>query len=159
LLCICLAACGYRFSGGGRMPENVQKIAIEVLRNRTGETGIESILTNEIINQFIIFGNAEVTDKEKAEAILSGVIQSASAETVSHQSAYTSAERQVTVRVDIQLTTPGGKVLWSVNGIEASEDYLVSDEKIRTEQNKRSAIANLSQRLAQRIFYQLTDQF
>ena len=151
--------CGYRFSGGGEMPANVSRIAINIFDNLTGETGIESIITNDVVNEFTRNIKVEVSPREEAEAILTGVIRSARTTSIAHRSAYTTAERQITISVDLVLTTPDGEVLWSASGINASGEYAVSDEKIRTEQNKRSAVANLSGKLAQRIFYQMTDRF
>ncbi|MGM0453911.1 MAG: LPS assembly lipoprotein LptE, partial [Thermodesulfobacteriota bacterium] len=153
------SACGYRFAGGGKLPGDVTRIAVEILDNRSGETGIENIITNDIINEFTRRGNVEISSKKAAEAVLSGVIQSAKATSVSNRSAYTTAEREVTVRVDLKMTDSTGKIIWSAKGIEAAEDYIVLSEKIRTEQNKKSAIVDLSERLAQRIYYRLTDQF
>lgn len=154
-----VSGCGYRFAGGGTLPGDVTKVAVSILENKTGETGIENILTNDIINEFTRRGNVEVTDRQSAQAVLSGVIQSARSTSVSNVSAYTTAEEEVTVRVDLKLTNAEGELIWSAKGIEAAEDYIVSSEKVRTEQNKKSAIVELSERLAQRIYYRLTDQF
>lgn len=141
------------------MPADIRRIAIEMFDNRSGETGIESIITNDVINEFTRSPIVEVTGKEVAEAVLTGVIRAARTRSISHRSAYTTTEREITIVVDVALTTPGGEVLWSVRGIDASGDYGVSDEKIRTEQNKKSALADLSARLAQRIFYRMADTF
>lgn len=151
--------CGYRFSSVEDIPANVGRIAINTFENRTGETGIESIITNDVINEFTRHPHVEVTGAANAEAILTGVIRSARTRSLSHRSAYTTAEREITVLVDVTLSTPDGDVLWSARAIEASQDYAVATDKIRTEQNKRSAVANLSGRLAQRIFYRMTDRF
>jgi len=159
LLCASLSACGYRFSGGEKIPGGINRIAVAVLENRSGESGIEVTLTNAIINEFTRNRVADITGREEAQAILSGVIRSANSETISHSSAYISAESRIIITVDMELVTPGGDVLWSARGIDASEDYLISEEKIRTEQNKRSAVVILSERLAQRIYYRLTEQF
>jgi hypothetical protein len=63
------------------------------------------------------------------------------------------------VVVDVQLTGPDGKTLWASNGISASEEYAVASDNMVTEQNKKSAVSRLSKRLAQRIYYQMTDDF
>jgi outer membrane lipopolysaccharide assembly protein LptE/RlpB len=151
--------CGYRFSDGGDLPADVSRIAIHTFENRTGETGIEIIVTNDVINEFNRHPNVAVTGADDAEAVLTGVIRSTRTRSLSHRSAYTTAEREITIWVDVTLTGVDGKVLWSARGIEAAEDYAVSPEKIRTEQNRKSAVAILSGRLAQRIFYRMTDRF
>ena len=141
------------------MPGDVQHITIEIFDNRTGETGIETIITNDVINEFSRTRIVEVTGGENADAVLSGVIRSAGTRAISHRSAYTTAEKEITIILDLTLATPEGKVLWTAKGIEESENYAVGSEKIRTEQNKKSAVASLSGRLAQRIFYRITDRF
>lgn len=156
-----VAGCGYRFSGGGEMPGGVKRIAIEMFENRSGESGIESIITNDVVNEFSRNPQVEVTGREEADAILTGVIRSSRTRSLSHRSAYTTAEREIILSVDVRLARPDGEELWAARGIEASGDYAVADhdDRIRTEQNKRSAVADLSGRLAQRIFYQMTDRF
>lgn len=153
------ASCGYRFAGGGEMPGGVQRIAVDIFENRTGITGIESIITNDVINEFTRSRVVDVTGRDDAEAFLTGTIRAARTRSLSHRAAYTTAEREITIVVDVSLTTPGGDVLWSETGIEASGDYAVADEKARTEQNQKSAVADLSGRLAQRILYRMTDRF
>lgn len=159
LLMVFSGGCGYRFSGSGEMPGDIKRIAIEIFDNRTGETGIESIITNDIINEFTRNPAAEVTGKDDADAVLTGVIRTARIRSISHRSAYTTAEREITIVVDVALTTPAGEIVWSASGINASADYAVSDEKVITGQNKKSAVTDLSGKLAQRIFYAMTDRF
>ena len=52
LFCVQTTACGYRFAGTGNLPAGVESIFIEVLENRTAETGIENTFTNELIYEF-----------------------------------------------------------------------------------------------------------
>ncbi|MCF8036288.1 MAG: hypothetical protein K9K62_05420 [Desulfobacteraceae bacterium] len=158
-LAACVAACGYRFSGGGRLPGDVTRLTIQTFENRSGEIGIESVITNDIIYEFTRTGKADITKNQTAQAVLTGVIRSARSSTISHVSSHTTADRRITVTVDVELARPSGKVLWSGSDISASEEYTVADDKIVTEQNKKSAVAKLSSRLAQRIYYRMTDDF
>ena len=158
-LAVCLSACGYRFSGGGSLPEGVTRLTIQNFENRSGEIGIESVITNDIIFEFTRTGKADVTRSKTAEAVLTGVIRSARSSTISHISSHATADRRITVTVDVKLVRPSGTVLWSGSDISASEEYTVADDKIVTEQNKKSAVAKLSSRLAQRIYYRMTGDF
>lgn len=158
--CLFLAvSCGYRFSGGASLPGATERVAVETFQNRTGEIGIEAVITNDIIYELTRAGKADISDKAGADAILRGVVRSAKSTTISHRTAHTSTERRITVSVDAQLVTPSGKVLWSVRNVTASEEYTVAGDKLATEQNKKSAVARLSGRLAQRMFYQMTSDF
>jgi hypothetical protein len=134
-------------------------MAVETFDNRTGEIGMEAIVTNDIIYELTRTAAAEITDKKQADAVMTGVIRSAQSHNISHSTAHTTAERRITVVVDVKLTSSAGEVLWSAIGISASEEYEVAGDKTATEQNKKSAIARLSGRLAQRIYYRLTDDF
>lgn len=162
LLALCLsftAACGYRFSGAGELPGDFNRLAIETFKNRSGEIGIESIITNDITYEFNRTAKASVSSRKEADAVLSGVIRSADSSSIAHISAHTTAERRITVTVDVKLTAASGSVVWSASGISASEEYKVSGDKLVTERNKKSAVAKLSGRLAQRIYYRMTDDF
>ncbi|MFP3998712.1 MAG: LPS assembly lipoprotein LptE [Desulfobacterales bacterium] len=154
-----LAACGYRFSGAGELPGNFEKLAVETFKNRTGETGIESIITNDIIYEFTRTAKASIGGRKEADAVLTGVIKSAQSSTISHISSHTTGERRITVTVDVKLLDASGDVLWTANDISASEEYNAQGDKLATEQSKKSAIAKLSSRLAERIYYRMTDNF
>lgn len=162
LLLCCLAfltACGYRFSGSGELPGNFEKMAIETFKNRTGETGIASIITNDIIYEFTRTAKASIAGRKEADAVLTGVIKSARSSTISHISSHTTGERRITVTVDVKLVDASGNILWSAKDISASEEYDASGDKLATEQRKKSAITKLSGRLAERIYYRMTDDF
>jgi outer membrane lipopolysaccharide assembly protein LptE/RlpB len=157
--CLAVAACGYRFTGGGDLPEGIRQISVTVLENRTGETGLENVLTNDLIYEFTRSGKATVTDREGADAVLSGVIQSVREDTVSRKGEQTALERRVTISVDLRLVDPGGEVLWAVKGLSANETYDVESDKLATEDNKQAALDTLSTRFAEKAFSSMTDDF
>lgn len=164
LVCIsCLmmipTGCGYRFSGGGSLPGDAGSLAVKTFNNKTGEIGIEAIVTNDIVYELTRTAGAAIADEDKADAVLTGTIRSARSVNVSHSSAHATAERRIIVVVDVKLTGEAGKVLWAANSISASEEYAVAGDNMVTEQNKKSAVARLSKRLAQRIYYRMTDDF
>ncbi|MGB9499734.1 MAG: LPS assembly lipoprotein LptE [Dissulfuribacterales bacterium] len=159
ILCLFVTACGYKFSGGGDLPEGIQSLSFGVLENRTREIGLESQIANDLIYQFTRFSNIELTDKNKADAQLTGIIKSAATRTISHKSANVPTERRIQVVLDMKLTSSDGKVIWSADSISAYETYDVDSDKPQTEQNKKSALATLSSRVAERIYYRLTDNF
>ena len=158
-LCFFNAACGYRLSGSGDLPGNVETMAIGAFENRTGESGIEATITNNIIFEFTRRGKVTLTEKASADAVLTGVIRSAVSQTVSRRSRNTTAERRITITVDVRMVRPSGELLWTGKGISEYEAYAVTSDKIRTEQNKKSAVANLSRQMAQRIYYQIISGF
>jgi len=156
---VLLTACGYRFTGGGELPENVRKISVSVFENKTQETGLESVITNDLIYEFTRSGKASVTSRERAEAILTGVIKSMHITTASHKGEDTALERRVTIVVDLNLVGHDNRILWVRKNLSANETYLVESDKLATENNKSEAIREMSQRLAETVFNSMTDDF
>lgn len=157
--CVLTAACGYHFAGSGNLPSGVRTIFVEVLRNRTAETGVENIFTNELIYEFTRNNKEMVSKRETAEARLSGVIRSLSTETISRIGRHTTNQERVRVTVDLQLTEADGKIIWSAKGISANQTYDVSSDKQETERNRRTAITALSRRFSENVYQRLTDDF
>ncbi len=160
-LLILVSACGYRFAASGDLPERVQSIFIPIFKNRTSETGVEKIITDDIIYEFT--RNKKdilAAGSDSSDAVLNGVVHSISVETISHIDPQTSSERRVKVAVNLKLVASGGKVIWSRKGVNEKRAYDVeSDNKHRTEQNRREAISELSKRLAEKIYNMMTDNF
>ena len=159
LILLYISACGYHFSGGGDLPAGIKTVSIGIFENRSGETGIETRLTNDLVNQFTRFENVRIVDRDAAAAVLTGTIKSSRIRTIAHKSPTQAAERRITLFLDVALRKPDGQKIWSANDISASDSYEVAAEKWRTEENKKSAIAVLSERVAERIYYRLTDRF
>ena len=159
LLWFLFSACGYQFTGGGSFPSGITSISIEMFENRTSETGVENIITNDLIYEFTIHEQVVVTGSDKADAILTGVVKSISERTISHKGEYTSDERRVKLKLDLQLTDKSGGVIWSAKDISDNEAYKVSSTKQVTERNKKVAIKRLSKRLAENIYNSLTADF
>ena len=159
LLCISLSACGYRFAGSGSFPAGIKSVCIPILKNRTSEAGIENTITNDLIYEVTRHDITVLSSKDKADSILSGVIKSMTIETIAHKDPQTSSERRVTVTVDLKLTGPSGRVIWSAKGASANEAYKVMSDKLATEQNRRNAISALSKRLVERLYARITDDF
>ncbi len=158
-ICLLLFACGYQFSGGGTLPEGITRLSVGVFENRTRETGLEHLISNELINYFTRFKSVQMTSKDNAEAMLSGVIKSATTDTIAHQTTHASTERRIRVVVDLKLTAPDGRLIWKAEDVSEDETYAIASDKLRTEQNKKSALVILSERIAERIYYRLTDNF
>ena len=152
-----LSACGYRFSGGGSLPAGIQRVFISVLDNRTPETGLENTLTGDLRYEFIRYNRNAKPDE--ADAVLSGTVKSLRVETISRSGEKSSLERRVTVFVDLKLTDRNGRVVWSVEGLADNESYRVGSDNEATDIRKRAAVTVLSKRLAENIYYRLTEDF
>jgi len=141
------------------LPGGFHKLNIGIFENRTNENGLESRIANDLIYQFTRFGNFQLTDKANADAFLTGTIKSVKSVTISHASANTSTERRIQVTIALKFSSIDDGLIWSDNAISGYETYAVSPIKSQTEKNKKSALAKISSRVAERIYYRLTDDF
>ncbi len=154
---LCLAGCGYRFVERGTLPGSIRSVAVPMIENRTAETGVEHLFTNDLIYEFTRNGN-NIASPEKADAVLTGGIRSISIETVSYRGQIAAVERRVKAVLDLKLVDRDGAILWSAPDVEETETYGVLDEKVATDYNKRVAIQLLSERLAEKVYQRLTEE-
>jgi outer membrane lipopolysaccharide assembly protein LptE/RlpB len=161
VLFMVLTACGYHFTGAGlKAPGGVSTIAITVLENRTSESGIERVFTNDLAYEFTRSKVLRVVEKDKADAILSGTIKSMGVETISHTADYDSGERRVTMTLNLTLKSRDGKVLWSDTSLSDREAFQVlPDDRIATDRNRRVAIEAISERLAEKALNRILTDF
>ncbi|MEW6671063.1 MAG: LptE family protein [Thermodesulfobacteriota bacterium] len=152
-----LSSCGYRFSGSGSLPAGIQRVFIHQLDNRTSETGLENTLTGDLRYEFIRYNRSATP--EDADAVLSGTVKSLRVETISRSGQHSSLERRVTISVDLKLTDRNGRAVWSLQGLADSESYRVASDSQATDVNRRAAVSALSKRLAENIYYRLTEDF
>jgi hypothetical protein len=157
ILAVMIWSCGYRFSGDGNFPSQIQSIFIPVFENRTAETGIENVVTNDFIYEMTRSSKVSVVEREVADAVFWGVITSVSTQTISRSGTQMPLERRVRMFLDLKLTDRQGKVLWASRGISDDESYQVLPDKFSTERRKRLAINTLSKRMAEMVYYQLVD--
>lgn len=154
----CVTGCGYRFSGSGELPAKAESVFVAILENRTAESGVEHIFTNDLIYELNRNGQ-RVVGRELADLALSGTIDAISIETVAYRGQTTSVERRVRAWLSLKLTDRAGRTVWSRPGLMGEEAYSVLDEKAATDYNKRLAIQSLSKRMAEEVFNRMTDAF
>ncbi len=160
LLLIFFYSCGYNFTGGGDFPGAAKSVFIDFFENRTSETGLGNIITNDFIYEVTRMKKVALMSENRADTILSGVVRSMSIGSISYHESQSSSERRVVISVDLKLTDRDGRVLWFRNGISENEEYDVEgSDKYATERNRREAIEELSERLAEKIYNQMTASF
>ncbi len=155
-----LAGCGYQLKGMGlTAPPGVHTIAVSVLENRTAESGIETRFTSDLAYEFTRSKIVQVVDKDKADAVLRGIVLALREDTVSHTARYESDERRVTVTLDLALKGVDGKLIWSRRALSDREAFKVSSDKLATERNRRAAIDVMSKRLAEKVHNAIFQDF
>ena len=156
-----VSACGYRFAGQGGFPKGVEQIYIETFENQTSKTGIERVVTNQIVFEFTRQREKSLASStESADAVLKGVIKKIRTQTISRVGTELASEREVIMTIDVKLVQQGKKeVIWAAKGITDRQAYDVSDNKLETDQNESVALGRLSERISERIFGRLTNDF
>lgn len=66
-----ISSCGYRLTQvGGVIPEGAKTIAIPVFLNNTHEPYVDTVLTQDVVNEFLSDGRLKVAGLEDADLIL-----------------------------------------------------------------------------------------
>jgi len=154
------AACGYRFGEQAGFPGDTERLFVKVLENKTQETGVESIVTEALLNELTLRKTNELASGfDDADVILSGVVELVTIITISVPKPDVAGERRVTVIVDLKLTKKDGSIVWAAKGLSDFEEYLVDTDTERTDANRRNAIGVLSKRIAERAVNRFSDDF
>ncbi|MCK5162708.1 MAG: hypothetical protein KAJ25_03355 [Desulfobacula sp.] len=165
LLFVCMfvfiffASCGYHFEGGGYIKNNVTRVAVEVLKNKSSETGAGISFTNALIREIIQKTDTKVVDEHSATAVLKGTIKAITFESLSRSTTESVIERRVSATVDLKLTSKDGEVIWSVKDFTSHEEYNVSEDKITDESNKRQAVDKIAIRTAEKLISKMLINF
>ena len=163
-----LSACGYGFRDrGASAPPGVSTIAIPVFGNKTNESAIGMTLTRDVQYEFTRSKALNLVDKENADAVLSGVVESIKEVTISHTARYNAGERLVVIKLKSTLMRRDGRVLWSETLLDQEAYRVVSSDdpdidleiKSVTEKNRMAAIRIMSKRFAEAIINRTLDKF
>jgi outer membrane lipopolysaccharide assembly protein LptE/RlpB len=154
-----LTACGYRLAGVGRLPGGVNTVAVTMLGNRTTESGVETTMTNALIDELTRRRQDMVVSVDEADAVLSGTINGLTIETLSRSATLIAVERRLVVTASITLTDRQGNILWEDRQLRAEQAYPVASSRAATDTNRRLAVGQVAQRLAEYVYERLTDAF
>jgi len=160
-LAIGLSGCGYHFVGNDvRAPGNIQSIAVGVVENKTTIVGIETIFTNQLLNEFIRTQRLAVKPPTEADAILSGTINSIKTDAIAHLDPEKTAETRVTVGLSLTLKQrETGKILWENRSLSYYQEYTDFALPTATSENRRLAIAYIANFLAEKVYQEIFANF
>jgi hypothetical protein len=155
-----ILACGYHFQTAGVIPAGLEPIFIEVFENRTNQAGLETTVTNAVVFEFVKRNEAALArNAVDASVVMKGVIRSVELQTISTRGRDVAGERQVTMRIDVQLVAADGKVRWAAKNLSDNEAYPVSNDKFLNDDRQRVALGTVSTRIAERVYDRLIDNF
>jgi outer membrane lipopolysaccharide assembly protein LptE/RlpB len=154
------SSCGYRLYGAGKLPEGVEPIFIPTFENKTGQAGLESTVTSAVVLEFTKRNQAALAASEsEAAAVMRGVIQSVTIQTISTRKKDVVGERRVTLQLDVRMVRSDGRVVWAAKGITDNESYTVSDDTFLNERKQKQTLGIVAVRIAERLYNRLTDNF
>ncbi len=154
------ASCGYQFEGGGYIKDNVMHIAVQVLENKSSETGAGITFTNALIQEIIQNTDTKVVNESSATAVLEGTISAITFRTAARSSTESVIDRKVSSIVDLKLTNKeDGEVIWSVKSFVTYEVYAVSEDKVNDEVSKKEAVNKIAIRNAEKLISQMLTNF
>lgn len=155
-----MAGCGYRLAGGGSLPAGIHTVCISMFENKSTETGIEYQLVSALMTEFTRNGQNVISQPEKAQGILSGVVKSVSVSSVSYASNETTLESRVTVVADVILRNAEGEEIWSADGIVQKQAYATNrDSNVNDDKNRKDALVLVAKRFAETVYGRMTENF
>jgi hypothetical protein len=147
LLLLSLTGCFYSFAGGG-LPPNIHTIAIATFDNQTASPDIPKELYDEMHKQLLSRLGVRDAPRERADALVHGVIQSYDADvpvsfSANPQQAVTARRHlQITVEIEI-IDQSNSKVLFQNKAMREEADYAERAEA----DGRHQAIAKMVQKI------------
>ena len=160
---ICLASCGYHFSGEGAGPKpGLTLIAIPVFDNKTSEPNLGAKIAEALRQEFIRKGNMKVVTVEEAEAVFKGTVRSIRVLPVAHH-AVSGVANQITTENMLMLTVDilcedkkTHKILWRNPNFSYRKVYQVNSNPLQPTpvagfDNRQAALDFLAVEMSRRI--------
>lgn len=153
-------SCGYTRAGRGvNLPPDIRRIAIPTFRNDTMESGIEALLTEALRRRFLLHHFVELTDVDKADAVVVGVIRTFRNKAISFSRSDYAVEYRATIGARVKLVLPDGTILWRDRKLSQVAEYLSTPDIFETEANKNAAIDEIILKMARDIHDRVFDGF
>jgi len=135
VLSIVCAGCGYGFSNSGStLPIDIKRIYVPMVENDTPESGVSTLVTEALRDQFERYGVVSVVDTiQDADAVLRVRVRSIKRETRSVTSA-TDTVLQLTTNMTLtgELQRVTGPMLWRNNNINVSKTFGTTSDVVVT---------------------------
>lgn len=150
------ASCGYRFVGGQPLPGGTQRIFVPMAENRSAESGMESVVTNALRREIIRRGLAVSADRAGADAALTAAIVRASGDTIARQTTVRALEREAVLTAVVTFSAAAGT---RRRTFTTSQTYAVRPDPGSTDRQRRLALEQAAERLAQKVLNDLSADF
>lgn len=156
VLILGLTGCGYHLLHSDALwPENVQKLYVDPLLNRTREPDLELTVTEAIIQELWRWNQIKVVPRSEAEGILSGQVSEYVADkALSFGRDRTIREYELTFHLKLWLKDISTeKIIWQVDKVVAREWYqYVEGDLAQTRAQEELARKKAAQEAARQMF-------
>ncbi len=166
LLCLCLLVgshCGYTLVGQGNLPDHIKILAIPTFENETLQEGVEELITQAVIEEYVRGGKVRLGAETEADAVLHGTIRAYNAdEAVTYNDQNEVSSYKLKVKIDVELTDLiNDIILWETEGLSGDADFDGGPDFNITEQeeNEDEALGEVAEELAQQIRALSTEGF
>jgi outer membrane lipopolysaccharide assembly protein LptE/RlpB len=136
LMISALSGCGYTLKGGGSvLPQDVKRVYVPMVENSSTETGVATILTEALRDQFERYGVLTVVeDLDEADAVLKARILkiSESTRTTTGGNTDTGLQYDTSMRVQAELRRASGPLLWRNPDLSVTKTFGSSKESVVT---------------------------
>lgn len=160
--CLASAGCGYRPAGQGDGLQVLQgkTIAIPLFASKAYRPGLETLLTEGLVQEFALrSGGKVVTEEGDADLLLSGTVTAYTSNPVSYTAADQIKEYRAEMTVTVALRDRASrKVLWQASLTE-NQDYPVETDIALQLNREKAAIREVCRNLARRIYVKAGEDF
>ena len=155
-----VSACGYHLSGTqNTLPPHLKTVAIPVFDNTSSEPDIHRNMTNIIRQSFINDGRLKVVNKDKADLVMKGVLNSYTLKAVSFDVDDVALEYYVALGVDIKVNDMVKRKQFLKENFTTKWDFRTDANVINSEAARQVALNNAYKELGSRLVSIVIDQF
>ncbi len=148
--------CGYRLQGASA-PSGAT-IEVPVFENRTVETGIEALITEQLLAEMRKTPGWKVVPPGEGRYALKGTVIKFVAEPHFVSSRRLEAERRASLIMEVRLLDRStNQEIWRERSLRTFVDYPVGPDILSNERQKQGAIARIAEILASRIREHIQD--
>jgi len=156
--------CGYGLVGRtSNLPEDIQKIYVDPLENRTTRTQVDLYLTQAIVDELVTRRRFEIVKgASSADAILQGAVTSYIVRPVQFGADGRATDYQVIIRCDMEFKRQdGGEVIWDRPQYLFRDDYEleIGTEGVIFDPENFLIQGDLARRFAQTLVIDLLEGF
>jgi outer membrane lipopolysaccharide assembly protein LptE/RlpB len=138
-LLLWLSGCGYQFAGRSNLfPKDVRSIYVEPFLNRTRDIGAGNEITSALRSEFYRRGELQLVDQpDRADAILSGVVQTFDSRTASVNQYDEVLQFDATLTIDATFRRrEPSEILWRGQAMRLTEIHAGSRAAVVTTSSK-----------------------